>query len=142
MYCKHDIIQCMHPHIQVNMLAIYTCILVVLILEQEIFLMERAFLHKRIPWLLHVLDNYCTVAIFPSRLCAAPTSTITHQHRIAQYLHTWNGTCTLTLTYGWAPLTLLHPHHVITYSNESPSGNKTSLQKNIYKNPISLSWNC
>ena len=63
--CKHDIVQCMHPHIQVSMLAIYTCILVVLILEREIFLMGRAFMHKRIPWFLHVLDNYCTVAIFP-----------------------------------------------------------------------------
>ena len=36
-----------------------------------------------IPWLLHVLDNYCTVATFPSPLCAAPTSTIT-----TQYLYT------------------------------------------------------
>ena len=26
--------------------------------------MERPYLHKGFPWLLHVLDNYCTVANF------------------------------------------------------------------------------
>ena len=65
-----------------------TCILVVVILEQKIILMGRPLLHIGFPSLLHLLDNYCTVAMFPSPLWAAPTSTITYQHRIAQYLHT------------------------------------------------------
>ena len=70
------------------MLAMCTCILVVVILEQKIILMGRPLLHIGFPSLLHLLDNYCTVAMFPSPLWAAPTSTITYQHRIAQYLHT------------------------------------------------------
>ena len=53
-------------------LIVCTCILVVELKKIE---MERPFLHKRFPWLLHVLDNYCTVAIFPSPLCVALSHT-------------------------------------------------------------------
>ena len=37
--------------------------------------MERPFLHKGFPWHFHVLDDYCTVAIFPSPLCVALSHT-------------------------------------------------------------------
>ena len=69
------------------MLAICTCILVSNSGAKNNF-NGRPLLHKGFPSLLHLIDNYCTVAIFPTPLWAAPTSTITYQHRIAQYLHT------------------------------------------------------
>ena len=47
-------------------------------------LIDRPFLHKGFPWLLHVLDTYCTVAIFPSPLCVALSHTHTHTHTQSQ----------------------------------------------------------
>ena len=95
MYCKHDVIQCMYPHIQVSILAcIY--ILVVLILELNIIQMERPFLHKGFPWLLHVLDIYCTVAICPNPLCVALSHTHTHTYT---HTHAHTHTHTHTITY-------------------------------------------
>ena len=38
-------------------------------------LIDKPFLHEGFPWLLHVLDNYCTVAICPSPLCVALSHT-------------------------------------------------------------------
>ena len=84
MYCMCDVIQCMCPHVQVNM-YLYPCSFNPGAKNNS---NGEAIFALGFPWLLHVLDNYCTVATFPSHCMLHPPPQSQHSiytHRMGAF---------------------------------------------------------